>query len=1032
MSDLNNNSQNNNINNIDQIKSLKFQSSDTTSLEKINAKLQEIHNNILKENDKIKTNFAEIAPNSNKQITNNNIETENQNVNTENNENILSEKRGSENLTERDVSNIVKINEIRKTDQHRNDLENFRYKNLDDLSESIIPIQSNNDLNNYKVSSTSLVFLNSFLNVLKSDNNISKSIKENKDPNESEKNSYNNEVQDCQSLVKIVNDSENINSLRSDSYTKTEEINFRLTNLPEDKKNISKDASQLTNELNKACIRTIDNIKSKDNISNLDCENSPIEYENEINDKENINISQEERMTIEKKKNNLEMLFQQEPKKDENEVIEDDKNEIYNEIDNVYNIQLNLVKINNKEQYSLISKYNDVEKDQYDYDKEYFFADKNDINFLNRRNSFLNGKYFSYIFNKQKNNEKEKNNSNDEGDVNIEDIKINIFDDDQIKKYKKNYDEEIDPVVIDLNYIRDNFQHENIKKYKIHDIENMPSFFYNFHLYSPEEGFKKIIDEKTEKLIIDSFTAYRNVLNDGNSFKRCFSYLLLETYILQNKIKQLDFLIYDIKNSLKEKFSDIQRICNVLIDIKENSSIDYLMNSYNNQSLNFDEIMITYIEDTVNNILDIKENKYQEIDLDFMKIISNVFSIDLEIYYIEKEKKTDEEEKFLKMNKYVINCEESLKNKNQKLESNSHEIKIPTFRFLFFLNSFYIVYTKQCDIDSTLANNNLERQYYYLPSLPKYKCPNCNKQTPLDIIPQYEALFCHICLEKYLKEILEKRIKIYVESNFSCIEYYTKPININSNIQINFSLYKYITGNYITDDFENLLNSFCFKCLTFIPAKKSNKSNEIKKLNCHCQICTNCIEEIIKENTKGKSYLNKYELNTIKRTKCLCGKDVDLKNLFECSKNKPTKRDIEKSKKRLIEIINGRCCLCKEKDPLKIFKFAIVDGPFHFMCINCHEKELKKNDKSEKSEDNNNFTSKIQRANNNYISSKDLTSSDTGLKNNNFNEEQNKKFFCKICFEEHIWSPNNMQDIIGKVSNNGKQNSCCGGKCLIF
>ena len=187
MSDLNNNSQNNNINNIDQIKSLKFQSSDTTSLEKINAKLQEIHNNILKENDKIKTNFAEIAPNSNKQITNNNIETENQNVNTENNENILSEKRGSENLTERDVSNIVKINEIRKTDQHRNDLENFRYKNLDDLSESIIPIQSNNDLNNYKVSSTSLVFLNSFLNVLRSDNNINKSIKENKDPNESEK-----------------------------------------------------------------------------------------------------------------------------------------------------------------------------------------------------------------------------------------------------------------------------------------------------------------------------------------------------------------------------------------------------------------------------------------------------------------------------------------------------------------------------------------------------------------------------------------------------------------------------------------------------------------------------------------------------------------------------------------------------------------------------------------------------------------------------------------------------------------------------
>ena len=79
-----------------------------------------------------------------------------------------------------------------------------------------------------------------------------------------------------------------------------------------------------------------------------------------------------------------------------------------------------------------------------------------------------------------------------------------------------------------------------------------------------------------------------------------------------------------------------------------------------------------------------------------------------------------------------------------------------TFRLLFFLNSFYIVYTKKSDIDSTLANNNTEKQYYYVSTLPKYKCPTCKKCTGLDIIPSNEAIFCHICLNKYLQIILEK------------------------------------------------------------------------------------------------------------------------------------------------------------------------------------------------------------------------------------------------------------------------------------
>ena len=78
----------------------------------------------------------------------------------------------------------------------------------------------------------------------------------------------------------------------------------------------------------------------------------------------------------------------------------------------MYEKELNLVKINNKEKFSYITKYNDPDKDKLGYESDYFFCSKNSINFLNRRNNFINHKYFSYILSKKEkiinNNIKEK------------------------------------------------------------------------------------------------------------------------------------------------------------------------------------------------------------------------------------------------------------------------------------------------------------------------------------------------------------------------------------------------------------------------------------------------------------------------------------------------------------------------------------------------------------------------------------------------------------------------------------------------
>ena len=901
---------------------------------------------------------------------------------------------------------------------------------MDELTESNIYPE---ELMTYNISQGSELYLNDVIAKLGGEENSS--IKEETLNNIENENQNQNENQNI--IKELDSDSVKIDS--------KEVIKLGLTNIPitDDKDN----TSLITNELNKACIRTNDNIKSKDYISNIDSD-LPREDEKEESVKENKKFSKKNTKNSNNinndKMNGLEMIFNKEPQKDEHILIEEAKKEIYNEINNMYENKLNLVKINNKEKFSYITKYNDPDKEKFGYESDFFLSNKNSNNFLNRRNNFLQHKYFSYILSKKEkknnlkninninnniNNEKGKekinNNKNKEKkkDDSIDSIDNFEYIPEEINKFKKNYNEKFELMEYNLNFIRANTAHDDIKEYKINDIEDMTSFYYYFNLYSPEEDFKKVLEDETENEIVKCFTTYRKVLNDGNSFKRAFSFLLLENFILQNKIKKLDFIIYDIKRVLSNKFKDIKNICNILIDIKENSSIDYLMNSYNNPNYNFDEVMITYIEDTIKNVLGVStaKRKYQEIDFNILRILANVFDVNLEIYYIEE----DDNTKLLKMKKLVILNDIFLQTKKNVKSSNYSECESSTtFRLLFFLNSFYIVYTKESDIDSTLANNNTEKQYYFVSSLPKYKCPVCKKCTGLDIIPTYEAIFCHICLNKYLQIILEKRAILYVKSNFSCIEYYTRPIKITSDIIITSSLYKYITKNYIINDFEKIVEKICFKCFEKFEKEK------IKKLKCMCQLCENCLEKLLKDNIKDKVCLNKYELKTINRTKCLCQNEVDLLNLLELSKNKPTENDLKKAEERLIKILKTRCCICQEKDKLKLFEIKIINEAPHFICLNCYDK-LSSEQKSQTIGNNKNEI-------NNDLNLSDFESNDTAIKENKEKNIIKKKFFCEICSESHISvedneAETNHKNIIEKVVKYGEGKfKCCKGKCNIF
>ena len=793
-----------------------------------------------------------------------------------------------------------------------------------------------------------------------------------------------------------------------------EEIHLGLTNYQVS--NDEGNPSMLTNPLNKAIIRTHDFTKSKDMISNIESdflqreEQEKTEKNNNLMKKPSKNKSLDKKSAIE--------LFRQEPKKDENEIIKENKEQIKNEINNMYETELNLVKINNKEKFSYITKYNDPDKDKLGYEPDFFLCSKNSINYLNRRNNFLNHKYFSYILSKNdkvsNNNIKEKDKKKKAKDKLKEENDINdnyVYSEDEVKKHKKNYKEKNEPSSIKFNLRTSYNNNQTLKRYKIYEVEDMISFFYYFKLYSPEEKFKNNLDQASENEILKNFTTYRKVLNDGNSFKRAFVYSLLENFILKNQIKKFEYIMYDINNLLKKKYSEMKQIIDVLIDIKENSSIEYLANSFNNPNLNFDEILINYIEINIKKVLGIENNKRKYIEMDFniMRILVNIFDVNLEIYYIEEEE-TNNNNTILKLNQLKIYNDIYLRTKkNLKASTYSDNDYATTFRFLFFLNSFYIVYTDKSDIDSSMANNNNERQHYYIDNLPTYKCPNCKENTGLDIIPSCEAIFCHICLTKYLKEIIEKRVVLFVKSNFSCIEYYTRPIKIISDIVINFSLYKYITNNYIITDFEKILDKTCFKCF-----KIMNEKNKIKKLKCLCQVCDTCLEKMIKENLKDKVYLNKYEIHNLPRTKCLCGNDVDLQNLLKFAKTKPNEKDKKMAENRLLNILKKKCCLCHESNEKKLFDFKIMQGPTHFMCVDCYEKEIKKENKD----------------------TDDIEGNEKNSDDNIIDDKKNiikRKLFCKICYEEHIWIEDNeivdKKNLIQKIEVKFK---CCKENCLIF
>ena len=133
------------------------------------------------------------------------------------------------------------------------------------------------------------------------------------------------------------------------------------------------------------------------------------------------------------------------------------------------------------------------------YEPDYFLSSKNSINYLNRRNNFLNHKYFSYILSK---NEKVSNNIIKDKDKKKkikekikEDNDINdnfIYSEEEVKKHKKDYKAKIDTLTISLNVIRASSNNQTSKDLRIYDVEDMISFFIILNYIPPKKNSKVI------------------------------------------------------------------------------------------------------------------------------------------------------------------------------------------------------------------------------------------------------------------------------------------------------------------------------------------------------------------------------------------------------------------------------------------------------------------------------------------------------------------------------------------------------------
>ena len=481
----------------------------------------------------------------------------------------------------------------------------------------------------------------------------------------------------------------------------------------------------------------------------------------------------------------------------------------------------------------------------------------------------------------------------------------------ELPELKYNFEDEV--------FHKDNLIEKNLSP--IGTLENYTTFVYKYSCY---DNYVLMIDA------IKTFSYWRKSIYDGNSFYRVFMFSLIENYILNNNLEDIEILFSELiyeKNIefYQEKDIDIDVFLMILSAIRKylkekniEKAYEIFLKAYQLKNNCFDNALIIYLRNVVYKFLpeiyeeaekrikNKKENfkdkmisleaiKYFGIEPEFIIInfMIYLFNINIHLLWIDND--------FIIPKCGIINLNESEYNEN-------NGYKFPLITIGYFYSGYVPLYSKELSLNEILQKKiseqkiSIKQLIFFLRE--KEKCQICNKTTTHIIFLQKKFIICKDCLEKHIEDISTKRVINLLKNKFIGIEYSTKPIHLEGKYYIEEDeLIEFFEYKNLINILQSNLIKICFSC------KQIFDSNLLINLKCSCRYCNNCLIEKANFATKNFKILNKYEKETFKKIICECGNNFNIDDANKYRKD-ITINDTKQAKIRMEIYIKTLCMIC--------------------------------------------------------------------------------------------------------------------------
>lgn len=499
-----------------------------------------------------------------------------------------------------------------------------------------------------------------------------------------------------------------------------------------------------------------------------------------------------------------------------------------------------------------------------------------------------------------------------------------------------------------------------------------------FYKVSPERGnFPKIPNMQP----VPEKTLWRMVKSSNyQSFYTCIVFSLIEKWIENNNADDLFTFFLDtfrFKTIYPNAFNlfDFHHysiMLNLIYDafaLGQYDDIKEIFITYYNNCNEIESILTTYVKYCIyfylkyiysNNTNEQEEDKkelnffdleeiispYHETSRIIIELISNIYNVNIDIYYPNK--------KAQRFDNVNFTPEKKVNNNNLKIEL----IYLYASYHLYYTEKNYKLTKSESDkkTDSNCLLFQLSETGLFL------ECNKCKKKTKYIKYNHQgkEIFYCYDCLNDHINSIMNERTIIFSDNLFLYKELYVRPINLSNDVSINdieilncfqVSLHDLLVRNLLL---------YCNVCGQKMP------KDEMVALECSCLYCSNCLNDFLDENFEktlekklNQDMEDKFILNCKK-----CNKDINMKevlNIFQSTSD--LFNNIRK------KYFSSHCCLCGKSNNLDhaglIFEPLAVKEELmtsitpeqgtinHNLCWSCYKNIDKENKQKEKNKSKN-------------------------------------------------------------------------------